>query len=191
MNVMILSPYPKNICKTVYEAGDKYFLFNNSLNLDILREKEINFIVSYGYDKIIKKEITEKFKNRIINLHVSFLPFNKGAHPNLWSHIENTKTGVTIHKIDEGIDTGEIICRKEIFIDKKKHSFRSSYEILRKEIEKLFKENWVNIKSNNYKIILDASKGSFHKKSEGLYLLSKFKFDWDSNIDEAISIIEN
>jgi len=73
MNVMILSPYPQNICKTVYEAGDKYFLFNNSLNLDILREKEINFIVSYGYDKIIKKEITEKFKNRIINLHISFL----------------------------------------------------------------------------------------------------------------------
>ena len=191
MNVMILSPYPQNICNTVYEAGDKYFILKNELNLDILLDKKINFIISYGYDKIIKKEITEKFKNRIINLHISFLPFNKGAHPNLWSHIENTKTGVTIHKIDEGIDTGEIICRKEIFIDKKKHSFRSSYEILRREIETLFKENWVNIKSNNYKIILDTRKGSFHKKSEGLYLLSKFKFDWDSNIDEAISIIEN
>ena len=92
MNVMILSPYPKIFVKQFMRQVTNTSLFNNSLNLDILREKEINFIVSYGYDKIIKKEITEKFKNRIINLHVSFLPFNKGAHPNLWSHIEKTKT---------------------------------------------------------------------------------------------------
>ena len=35
-------------------------------------------------------------KGKIINLHISFLPFNRGYYPNLWSHQEGTPSGVTI-----------------------------------------------------------------------------------------------
>ena len=51
----------------------------------------------------------------IVNLHKAYLPYNKGAHPNFWSFAENTPSGITIHVIDSGIDTGNIIYRK--FID--------------------------------------------------------------------------
>ena len=131
------------------------FSEKESRSVYILNKNNINFIVSYGYSKIIKKDIIEAYKDSIINLHISFLPFNKGAHPNLWSHIEKTKTGVTIHKIDEGIDTGEILFRKEVIINTQKHTFNSSYNLLRKEIEILFQKNWGKIKSKSYKVILD------------------------------------
>ena len=76
-----------------------------------LRLSEINSfdtIISYGYRFKIDEKLIKKNKN-IINLHIYFLPFNRGAHPNFWSFIENTPSGVSIHKIDKGIDTGDII----------------------------------------------------------------------------------
>jgi methionyl-tRNA formyltransferase len=56
-----------------------------------------------------------------LNLHISLLPLNRGAHPAAWAIREGTKHGVTIHKIDSGLDTGEIVYQEEIdyfFIDK-------------------------------------------------------------------------
>ena len=113
MKVIILSPYPEKICETIIKAGDSYINYNNELNFDFLNKNNIKFIVSYGYSKIIKKDIIEVYKDSIINLHISFLPFNRGSHPNLWSFIEGTPSGITIHKINEGIDTGEILFRKK------------------------------------------------------------------------------
>ena len=63
-----------------------------------------DLIISFGYKKIIKKKILEFVKRPIINLHISFLPYNRGSHPNYWSFINNTPKGVTIHEIDHEID---------------------------------------------------------------------------------------
>ncbi|MCL0081308.1 hypothetical protein M1N64_03665 [Peptococcaceae bacterium] len=59
----------------------------------------------------------DKFQGRAINLHISFLPWNRGADPNFWSFIENAPVGVSIHYLDEGIDTG----------DRKKQQGKGSY----------------------------------------------------------------
>ena len=63
-------------------------------------------------------------------MHISLLPWNRGYHPNIWSFLEDTPKGVTIHYINEGIDTGDIIVQKEIVIDEDKETLKSSYEIL-------------------------------------------------------------
>ena len=112
-----------------------------------LRLSELNnfdTIISYGYRFKIDEKLIKKNKN-LINLHVSFLPFNRGAHPNFWSFIENTPSGVSIHKIDKGIDTGDIINQKLIDFDilknKKKLTFSYTYKKLINELENLFIEN--------------------------------------------------
>jgi methionyl-tRNA formyltransferase len=64
--------------------------------------------------KIINEDLVNKLKNPIINLHIGYLPFNRGFHPNLWSFLENTPSGVTIHEIDKGLNTGPIILQKQI-----------------------------------------------------------------------------
>ena len=53
----------------------------------------------------------------------------EGQDPNLWSFIEDTPKGVTIHEIDEGIDTGDIIFQKEIVLNSNE-TLASSYEKL-------------------------------------------------------------
>ena len=113
---------------------------NNKL-LNLKTANKFDLIISFGYRKIVKKKIIAKIKRPIVNLHISYLPYNRGAYSNFWSFINNTPKGVTIHEIDNGIDTGRIIYRKKInFKINKKTTFKSTYKILISEIEKLFKK---------------------------------------------------
>ena len=141
-----------------------------------------DFIVSFGYRKIINKNLILKVKRPIINLHMSYLPYNRGAHPNFWSFVNNTVKGVTIHEIDQGIDTGKIILQKSIKFDLKKNpkmTFKQTYNILFKELENLFIKNFKKIIFNRYKCKENKMiKNSFKKNSD----LPKNIKKWDIKI---------
>ena len=116
--------------------------------------EKFDLIISFGFRRIIKNDILEKIKRPIINLHMSYLPFNKGSHPNFWSFHDNTKKGVTIHEIDNNLDTGPIIFKKEIKFNIRKDkeiTFENTYDILFSELEKLFIQNYESIIFNKYR----------------------------------------
>ena len=143
--------------------------------------KKADLIISFGYRKIIKEKILKQIHRPIINLHMSFLPFNRGANPNFWSFIENTPKGVTIHEINNKIDSGNIIVQKRYKINIKKikfSSFRKSYNFLFKEVENLFEKNIKKILFNKYSTFKQKGKGTFHIKSN----LPKSLKSWDTNI---------
>jgi methionyl-tRNA formyltransferase len=119
---------------------------NYKISTNIILKFEPDFIISYNYRYIIKDDVINLMNNQIINLHISYLPFNKGAYPNVWSILDDTPKGVTIHLIDKGIDTGDIIVQKKLNFDNEKETLKSSYELLHKEIQDLFKSNWEKIK---------------------------------------------
>jgi len=81
---------------------------------DVYDIEELIFI-SLEYDKIIK---TGLFKsNRIYNIHFSLLPAFKGMYTSIFPILNGeSKSGVTLHRIDDGIDTGDIIEQKEFSI---------------------------------------------------------------------------
>ena len=72
-------------------------------------------MVSYGYRKIVLADVIDKMAGEIINLHISYLPWNRGANPNFWSFIDDTPKGVTIHEMSADLDKGRILCQKELF----------------------------------------------------------------------------
>ena len=191
MKVLILSPYPKEIIKILEKNQDNYLIYNEKLKISFLKKNKIEFIISYGYKYLITKDIIDIFKGKIINLHISFLPFNRGYYPNLWSHLEGSPSGVTIHLINEQIDGGEILLQKQVEIDPKKHSFRSSYFILRKEIELLLKSNWKSLKLGEIPGKISINEGSYKNKKDGDEILQLFDEGWDTKITKAIKIIKN
>lgn len=157
----------------VTENGQKILNIKNLAIYDL--------ILSYGYKSIIKKKILKQLKRPPINLHISYLPYNRGSDPNYWSFKEKTPSGITIHEIDDGVDTGNIIYRKKIeFKNKKKETLKSTYWTLRKEIEKLFVRKYKEILNNTYKSFKIKNKGTYHKKSD----LKKNKRDWNIKISE-------
>ncbi len=81
--------------------------------------KEINpdLIVVVAYGKILPKEILDIPKLGCINVHGSLLPKYRGAAPIQWSVINGDKvTGVTTMYMDVGMDTGDIILKREVEI---------------------------------------------------------------------------
>ena len=73
---------------------------------------DIGICVAYG--KIFRKPALDAFRQGIVNVHFSMLPKYRGASP-VQSALMNgeTKTGITLFSIDEGMDTGNIISAKE------------------------------------------------------------------------------
>tara|TARA_Y100000589_G_C26897081_1_gene524646 strand:- start:124 stop:708 length:585 start_codon:yes stop_codon:yes gene_type:complete len=187
-NILILSPYPESIIGVMELYGDHYIVHNNSINNNFVKSNKIDFIISYGYKYILKEEIINNFQNKIFNLHISYLPFNKGYYPNLWSHIDSTPSGVSIHEIDRGIDTGKIHFRKKVDIDIKKNTLETSYFILRKEMEKLFKVKWEIIRSGYSYNLIENQRGTSHLKKEGDLVLKKLSSGWHTKLEELIKI---
>ena len=87
--------------------------------LDTLKGK-VDVIVLAGFFSIIKKELIDEFRNRIINIHPSLIPSfcGKGAY-GIHVHEKAIEYGVkisgcTVHFVDEGTDTGAIILQKSV-----------------------------------------------------------------------------
>ena len=182
--------YKKNQTSLINFLKKKNFRIKNYQKIPpIVIFKQSDFILSFGFRKIISENIIKKIKKPIFNIHLSYLPFNRGAHPNFWSFIENTPAGVSIHKIDKGIDTGNVILRKRIYFNislNKFSTFKKTYNFLFLEAEKLFKKNFNKIYNKKYKKILSNHKGTFHYKKD----LPKWVKNWNINISLAKKLSE-
>jgi len=73
---------------------------------------EMGLSVMFGY--LLKPDFLALLPKGCINLHTAYLPYNRGAYPNVWCIIDQTPAGVTLHYVDEGIDTGDIICQRKV-----------------------------------------------------------------------------
>jgi len=146
-----------------------------------------DLIISFGFRRIINERILKKLKKPIFNIHLSYLPFNRGAHPNFWSFINETTSGVSIHEIDKGIDTGSIVVRKKINFNinlKRFSTFKKTYDYLFLEAEKIFKRNFIKIYHQRYNKLFFNFKDSFHYKKD----LPKWMKDWKMKITDAKKI---
>lgn len=165
------------------EEGEEVILNQDNISLSYVQEISPDMIISYNYSYIIKKDIIEYMNGQIINLHISMLPWNRGASPNFWSFIDDTPKGVTIHYIDEGLDTGDIIVQKEVYFNEEKETFQSTYDALSNEIQKLFQANWEMIKKRKIvRIPQKRNSGTSHSVSELNRIQEKLNFSWDDNI---------
>ena len=85
--------------------------------LQLLQEQQIDLIVLAGYMRIIGKTLLSHYSNRILNIHPSLLPSFPGLHGIKDAYEYGVKvTGVTVHLVDDGVDTGPIIAQEPVMI---------------------------------------------------------------------------
>lgn len=175
MNVLVLGYMPSPASPVIMEHGCTVLEHSEPVNLDFLRKNKIDFAVSYRYRHIVSEPVIEFLNEKIINLHISLLPWNRGADPNLWSFLEDTPKGVTIHYIDKGLDTGDIIIQKELFFQSENETLETSYTKLNFEIIELFKQVWPLIFNDTAPRYKQQPVGSVHTlkdKEKYMYLLA-------------------
>lgn len=90
------------------------FILSENVNSDefIAKVRDFNcdLLISMSFNQIIKKNLIELTPRGFINCHAGALPFYRGRNPLNWVLINGeNKFGITVHYIDEGIDTGDII----------------------------------------------------------------------------------
>lgn len=85
----------------------------------ILEENKINLVVLVGFMRILTPAFVRKFKNKIINVHPALIPkfcgrnfYGKNVHEAVLKAGEK-ETGMTIHYVEEGVDTGKILLQKK------------------------------------------------------------------------------
>lgn len=191
MIILFLGSADNKLVDFLKQSGNEVHVFEEKITPETLKTLQTEWIISYGYRHIISKEIIDLIYPRIINLHISYLPWNRGADPNLWSFIDETPKGVTIHLVDEGLDTGDILIQKEVeFKDLETETLSSTYQILKKEIETLFMANWEKISTLKIEARPQLGKGSYHKSSQKNEILQLLTYGYQTKVVELNKLIK-
>lgn len=122
---VVVSKNDNDWYRGVDEVADKFNLnlyeeknINDQNFLNKIKSLNLDLIVCVNFDQILKKDIINLPTIGCINTHASLLPKYRGRAPLNWAMINGEKySGVTVHFIDEGIDTGDIILQEKIKID--------------------------------------------------------------------------
>ena len=87
--------------------------------VDKLRKYDADIFVVAAYGQLLSKEILDMPKHGCVNIHASLLPKYRGAAPIQWAIIDGEEvTGVTTMMMAEGLDTGDMLEKTEVVIDK-------------------------------------------------------------------------
>lgn len=138
--------------------------------IDLLKALHLDYIILAWWPYILPSNIIEIPLKGVLNLHPGYLPYNAGKHTNFWSIVEDVPFGVTMHFVDEGIDSGDIVFQKRIektWEDTGKTLYEkeicASIELFRESYPKLLIEDFVRKKQDMEKRRFHYEKDMFEK----------------------------
>jgi len=147
---------------------------------------DIGLSILFGY--ILSKDFIDIFKAGIVNLHPSYLPYNRGQYPNVWSIVEDTPAGVTLHYIDKGIDTGNVIAQQQVHV-KWTDTGESLYKKLEHVSVKLFSENWPRIRREKEPRVSQSTVTGTYHSTEDVQKIDEINLDREYAARDLINII--
>jgi methionyl-tRNA formyltransferase len=127
-----------------------------------IRSMEAELGVSILFNYILRQNLIDAFPEGVVNLHPSYLPYNRGQYPNVWSIVEGTPAGVTLHYIDAGVDTGDLIAQRTVAVEPV-DTGESLYRKLEEEGLKLFRESWPAITTKTAARQPQTGGGTYHR----------------------------
>jgi hypothetical protein len=140
-------------------------------------------VVSHGYRRILRADVLDVLPDRVINLHISLLPYNRGADPTLWSVLEDTPAGVTIHYIDPGVDTGDVIAQRELaFADD--DTLATAYAKAQAAMVDLFAEQWPAISGGTNARAPQPPGGTAHRVADRAAVEPLLTAGWDTRVGD-------
>ncbi len=177
--------------KEISFQNDK-ILFNADIDTEEMRNKlalsRLDYIILAWWPYIIKERIHSLPKVGTINFHPSLLPHNRGKHYNFWTIVENSPFGVSIHFVDNSIDSGDIIFQKEI--EKTwEDTGKTLYYKAQQAMTELFIENYPKLLNGDYtKTKQNLTQGNLHYGRE-LNIASKIDLDKEYRALDLINLL--
>jgi len=186
MKILFLCPYDDAradaVLRRVRADGDD--ITKTTARLSPTEAARYDLGIVYGYEHLLPPEILAVC--RFVNLHISYLPWNRGDIPNVWSWIDHTPKGVSIHLIDNGIDTGPIYCQSLVTMDGNE-TLTSSYKKLGDAMNLLFANNWSGIRNGDLVPVEQSDRGTIHTLRDRSQIAHILENGWDipvSNLED-------
>lgn len=155
--------------------------------IERLGQIDAEIAVSILFDYVLKPEFLDLFPMGAINLHPSYLPFNRGQYPNVWSIVEQTPSGVTLHYIDEQIDSGDIIAQQKVPVASS-DTGQSLYQKLERAGVQLFQNTWPLIRASRSPRKRQQGEGTYHRTCD-VERIDHIKLDEKYTARELINIL--
>lgn len=147
-----------------------------------------DYIITVYWAWILKKEILDSAVKGTINFHPALLPKNRGWYPHVHSIIDESPLGVTLHAMDETVDSGPIWTQKEVQLLPYDTADKIYYR-LQDEIVKLFCETWPKIKGNQLvPKPQDETFAVYHKKSE-VSVMDEIELNKEMKVKDLINLL--
>lgn len=166
---LVVSLSENGVYKVARDAGVACVIFHSAA--DVVEychhqcvEPDLGFLV--WWPNLVKKPLLGLPRLGFINTHPSFLPYNRGKHYNFWALVEQVPFGVSLHFIDQGVDTGDIVAQKAVPYDWE-DTGGSLYDKALQTMLVLVKEVYPKIRQFHIpRTQQDVRKGSFHVARE-------------------------
>jgi len=121
----LIDNYPGDLALIVTEGANEISSLaekNGIPNTLYLSDTQLMAQLEVGYDlgvlawwpHVLKPQVLDMTRLGLINTHPSLLPHNRGKHSSFWALMEQTPFGVTMHEVDDGIDTGKVLAQSAI-----------------------------------------------------------------------------
>jgi len=138
-----------------------------------------DLIISCYYRKIFPRELLEVPSLGIINIHPSLLPYYRGPVPTAWAILNGeSEFGITIHKVDSGIDTGDILVQQKYKIGEDETGYELYLRAMKLGAD-LFSESIDKILMDGIKPVAQAKGGSYYGK-----LNLRTMLDWKQSAEK-------
>jgi methionyl-tRNA formyltransferase len=186
MNILLLSPYPERLTSIIEASGD-HVTPSSDRPETLDGTAAYDWIISLGYRYLIGGSLLDQYDRRIINLHISLLPWNRGADPNFWSWFDDTPKGVSIHLIDRGIDTGDLIAQEEVRFGNGE-TMATSHARLLDAIVSLFADVWPRLRVGGITSARQPAGGSYHRSRDKEAFMARLPAGWHTPVAEVAAL---
>jgi methionyl-tRNA formyltransferase len=140
--------------------------FRTPAGLEALGALELDYIVAVHFPYLFPPEVLRLPRMGVLNLHPALLPYNRGWHTASWAILEGTPAGATLHFMNEGVDTGDIVHQREQVVSPADTADTLYQQVKRLELE-VFKEGWAMIEAGAVSRTPQAlGNGTSHRREE-------------------------
>lgn len=159
------------------DDADVLALLTEPDQLSVVERLEPDLLISAGFRHIVPAHVLEVPDRGAVNLHNSYLPYNRGANANVWPLVTDTPAGVSLHYMTEDVDAGPVIDRRRVPVEPDDDA-RDVYERQDEAQFEQFTELWPAIRDDEApRVDVDMEQGEYHYKQDFVDL-------WELDLEE-------
>lgn len=157
----------RDLCPSLPEAHVLYGTnFRSAEGVALLSSLRLDFIVGVHFPYVVPAPVLRVCRRGFLNLHPAYLPYNRGWHTPSWSILDGGPAGATVHLMDTGIDTGDVIHQKQLTVSPADTAHALYQRLMDLEFS-VFVEAWPDIAADRIvRRPQNPQSGSQHQKAD-------------------------